>query len=82
MPPPAGDAALARLEQLTDTLSVAAPAQALVVSPEEAARHLLDAWAASGGTVPDGVVGDGVVSDGVVGGASSENAASDGLEGR
>ncbi|MFZ2605043.1 MAG: putative mycofactocin-associated electron transfer flavoprotein [Candidatus Microthrix parvicella] len=82
MPSPVGDAALARLEQLTDTQSVAAPAQALVVSPEEAARHLLEAWAASGGTVPEGVVGDGVVADGVVGGATSENTASDGPEGR
>ena len=82
MPSPVGDAALARVEQLTDTQSVAAPAQALVVSPEEAARHLLEAWAASGGTVPEGVVGDGVVADGGVGGATSENTASDGPEGR
>ena len=82
MPSPVGDAALARLEQLPDTQSVAAPAQALVVSPEEAARHLLEAWAASGGPVPEGVVGDGVVADGVVGGATSENTASDGPEGR
>ena len=54
MAPPDGGDALARVEQLTGMASTAtAPAQALVVSPEEAARHLLDAWVASGGTVPD-----------------------------
>ena len=55
MAPPAGGEALTRLEQLAGLSSTStSPAQALVVSPEEAARHLLDAWVASGGTVPEG----------------------------
>lgn len=59
MAPPAGGEALTRLEQLAGLSSTSSsPSQALVVSPEEAARHLLDAWVASGGTVPEGYDAD------------------------
>lgn len=55
MPAPSGGAALTRVEQLTGMSSTSSsPSQALVVSPEEAARHLLTAWVDSGGTVPEG----------------------------
>ena len=64
MAPPAGGEALTRVEQLTGMASTpASPSQALVVSPEEAARHLLDAWVASGGTVPEGSDPGGTVVD-------------------
>ena len=39
------------------------PSQALVVSPEEAARQLLVAWVASGGTVPEGIDPDGAIAE-------------------
>ncbi|MEZ5373806.1 MAG: mycofactocin-associated electron transfer flavoprotein beta subunit [Microthrixaceae bacterium] len=57
IPAPAGEDALARVEALTGTQATSTPTQALAVSPEEAARHLLEAWAASGGAVPEGAVG-------------------------
>lgn len=64
MAPPVGGDALARVEQLTGMASTStSPSQALVVSPEEAARQLLVAWVASGGTVPEGIDPDGAIAE-------------------